>query len=126
MGNAREREGEKGGSHRADGREKDWFNGAICLPIGGQNGRPIGSLFQSEERTESIHFAPPLTWRVSYGAKLGRIRRRRPMNSRESVMRFRNNELAGRCLKPIFRSFEWFPGCRRRLYIVTPLHLDEG
>jgi tetratricopeptide (TPR) repeat protein len=74
VGNARERECKKGGSHRTDGREKRGFEGVFSLPVSRQNRRPIATGIESEETAESIHFAPPLTWRFSYGAKLGLLR----------------------------------------------------
>jgi hypothetical protein len=74
MGHTGKRERKKGRSHRADGREKRGFESMIRLPISERDRRPIAIGIESEETAESIHFAPPLTWRFSYGAKLGLLR----------------------------------------------------
>ena len=64
----------------------------------------VGSFLDSNDHFEketgdSIHFAPPLTSRVSYGAKLRLVFRSRPMNYRETVMRGTHND---RC-QPLLR-----------------------
>jgi len=46
------------------------FEGTFRPPIGRPNEQPKGSLIQSGETAESIHFAPPLTSLRQHGAKL--------------------------------------------------------
>jgi hypothetical protein len=67
------------------------FEGAFGLSIGRPNSQPNGSLIQSEETAESIHFAPPLTSVRQHGATLSGFFGPRPMIFGESVMPFGNN-----------------------------------
>ena len=67
MGHADKRERKKGWSHRADGREKCGFEGLSRQPVGGRNEQPITTGVASEDTSESIHFAPPLTQASALG-----------------------------------------------------------
>jgi hypothetical protein len=70
MCHTREGKGKKGGSHHTDGMDEGLFEGMFRPPIGRPNEQPKGSLIQSGETAESIHFAPPLTSLRQHGAKL--------------------------------------------------------
>jgi hypothetical protein len=63
MGHAGKRECKKGWGHRADGRKESGFEWVFHPPAGKWNWQPIATGVASEYALESIHFAPPLTWR---------------------------------------------------------------
>jgi len=73
------------------GVEKAFFGEEFSQPSGRLNGQPSGGFLRPATTGNSIHFAPPLTSRISYGAKLRLVFRSRPMNSRETVMPRRHN-----------------------------------
>jgi hypothetical protein len=69
------------------------FEGVLGPPIGRPNRQPNGSLIQSGETAESIHFAPPLTSPRQHGAKLSAGFQPSPMIFRVSVIPIGNNGL---------------------------------
>ncbi len=79
-------------SHHADGTDEGLFSRTVKPPVGRPSEQPNGNLVQSEETAESIHFAPPLTLRVSYGATLSPLFPARPIPMRKFVIHLWNNE----------------------------------
>jgi hypothetical protein len=88
---AREDEGSQSRPHHMSGVEKAFFGEQFSQPSARLNRQSSGGFIQPGTTGDSIHFAPPLTSQVSYGAKLRLVFRSRPMNSRGTVMPLKHN-----------------------------------
>jgi hypothetical protein len=107
------------------GVEKAVFGEEFSQPLGRLNMQPSGGFIRSATTGDSIHFAPPLTSRISYGAKLRLVFRSRPMNSRETVMPPRHNDEFRRVVLPEFKLHAFKPGLMSDLAIsdqITAMH----